>query len=106
MAEYIITIAATILLLIFFTVYMTYYKNSGLKVVENWAKKEGYKIIDSELRWVKTGPFFLSGTSRQQRVFLVTLGSKEGKKKKAWIRVGGYVLGLLSDQIDIKWETN
>jgi len=39
MAEYIITIFATTVFLIVFTVYMTYYKNSGLKVVEDWAKK-------------------------------------------------------------------
>ena len=62
MAEYIITIFATIVFLVIFTIFMTYYKNSGLKVVEEWAKREGYKILDSELRWVKTGPFFLSGT--------------------------------------------
>ncbi|CAB1065486.1 hypothetical protein D1BOALGB6SA_10283 [Olavius sp. associated proteobacterium Delta 1] len=87
MAEYIITIVATVLFLIVFTVYMTYYNNSGLKVVEDWAKKEGYKIINSELRWVKTGPFFWSWTSRHQRVFLVTLETDDGKHSKAWIRV-------------------
>ena len=79
MAGYVITIFATIFFLIFFTIYMTYHKNSGLKVVQDWAKKEGYKIIDSEFRWVKTGPFFLSGTSRHQRVFLVTLENSNGQ---------------------------
>jgi len=44
MTEYIITIFATIVFLIVFTVYMTNFKNSGLKVVEDWAKKEGHKI--------------------------------------------------------------
>jgi hypothetical protein len=105
MAEYIITIFAITVFLVVFTIFMTYYKNSGLKVVEEWAKRGGYKILDSELRWVKTGPFFLSGTSRHQRVFLVTLENEDGKHLKAWIRVGGYLLGLLSDKIDIKWES-
>ncbi len=54
MVETLISIFTAIVFVIILTVFMTYYKNSGLKVLENWAKKEGYEIIDSEFRWVKT----------------------------------------------------
>ena len=89
--------------LIVFTVYMTYFRNSGLKVMENWAKNKGYEILSSEFRWVKTGPYFLSGTSTHQRIFYVTLVDADGNQKNAWVRVGGFFLGLFSDEIDVKW---
>ena len=75
---------------------MTYFRNSGLREVEKWAKKEGFEIISSEFRWVIRGPYFIS-SSNSQRIFYVTLKDKTGSTKKAWVKVGGFFLGLLSD---------
>ena len=82
---------------------MTYHKNSGLKEVERWAKKEELEILSSEYRWVKRGPYFIA-SSNQQRIFYVTVRDKSGNIKRCWVKVGGFFLGLLSDNIDISWK--
>ncbi len=104
MIETILTIVAAIVAAIFFHLYWTCYRKSGYKELEKWAMRKGYTILNSELRWLKTGPFFFSGRSRLQRVFYVTLEDKNGKCSKAWIKLGGVVFGLFSNEVEVKWE--
>ena len=86
------------------TFYAMYHKKSGLKALQEWANKNGYKIIKSEYRWSRVGPYFWSAGSRSYRIFLVTLETSDGKIKKGWVRLGGFILGLLSDKVEVKWE--
>ncbi len=101
--EFFLTILPAIIFIILLTIFMTYHKNSGLKEVERWAKKEGLEILSSEYRWVKRGPYFIA-SSNQQRIFYVTVRDKSGNIKRCWVKVGGFFLGLLSDNIYISWE--
>ena len=106
MIENIITIVAVLTVGIGFHLFWTYYRKDGYRELEKWADRQGYTILYSELRHFKTGPFFLSTRSRLQHVFYVTLEDKEGKQSKAWIKVGGVILGLLSNEIEVKWESS
>ena len=101
--ETFLIILFVIILVIFLTLVMTFHKNSGLKEIEKWAKKEGLEILSSEYRWVKRGPYFIS-SSNLQRIYYLTVKDKSDNTRTCWVKVGGFFLGLLSDTIHISWE--
>jgi len=105
MNENIIITIVAVLTGIGFYFFWACYRKSGYRELEKWADRQGYTILYFEQRHLKTGPFFLSTRSRLQHVFYVTLEDKEGNQSKAWIKVGGVILGLLSNEIEIKWES-
>ena len=101
--ETFLTILPAIIFVILLTIFMTYHKNSGLKEVERWAKKEGLEILSSEYRWVKRDPYFIS-SSNLQRIFYLTVQDQSGTINNCYVKVGGFFFGLLSGTIDISWE--
>ena len=93
----------TAVLLIGLSVGLTFWKFSHERsLVEQWAKKNEYSIVNREKRSVVTGPFMWS-SSRNQTIYYVTIADKTGLQRNAWVRCGGYYLGPLSDQIDVRW---
>ena len=104
MLDTVITLIWLVIIVVGLTIYTTYHKSSGEKALQKWAEREGHTIIDSEWKWALYGPFFFTCTSQSQRVFKVTLRTKDGRLRKAWVRLGGYFLGLMSDQVDVKWK--
>jgi len=64
MLENILIIIAAIVTGMIIHLSWTNFGRSGYRELEKWALKEGYTILDSELRLFKTGPFFFSGRTR------------------------------------------
>jgi hypothetical protein len=71
-------------------------------ILEHWAARNGYRLIDQSYCWILKGPFFW--TSKNQTVYYVTVEDEAGRIRRAWVRCGGWFLGLLSDQADVEWE--
>ncbi len=72
-------------------------------ILDKWAANEGFNIVSAERRWVLTGPFWWR-TGRGQRVFYVTVRDAKGHVRRAYVRVGGWLLGLFSDVADVEWQ--
>jgi len=72
-------------------------------ILEQWAKKNGYKILHSEYRFVFRGPFFWNG-SNAQTVYYVKVKDKAFNKRSGWVRCGSYWKGLFSDKAEVIWE--
>lgn len=104
MNENLILVLVAIAIVIGFYQYWRYYEKSGLQALEKWALKNGYSILNSEIRNYKTGPFFLSRMSRLQRIFYVTVQDKSGKQSNAYVKIGSSIFGLLLSEVDVKWE--
>ena len=72
-------------------------------LLEQWAGKNGYRIVSSEYCYLRKGPFFWT-SSRGQTVYYVTLEDVQGNQQHGWVRCGSWFFGLLSDNVEVRWE--
>jgi hypothetical protein len=72
-------------------------------LLERWAERNGYTLIEREYRWFARGPFFWT-SSKGQTVYRVTVEDKAGRRRSGWVRCGGWFFGLLSDTAEVRWD--
>jgi hypothetical protein len=72
-------------------------------LLHQWAKQNGYRIISQEYRNLFKGPFFWTST-KGQTVYYVVVEDDGGNERRGWVRCGGWWLGLLSDNVEVRWE--
>lgn len=72
-------------------------------LLQQWAMKNDYQIIRQEYRSFFKGPFFWTST-RGQTVYYVVVEDSDGNRRSGWVRCGGWWLGLLSDNVEVRWE--
>jgi hypothetical protein len=84
-----------------FVIWWHYSRSSSL--LEQWARRHGYRILSQEYCYFFKGPFFWT-SSKDQVVYYVTVEDEEGRQRKGWVRCGGYFLGLLSDNVEVRWD--
>ncbi len=73
------------------------------RLIRQWAATRHYQLLGMNHQWFWYGPFWWR-TAKGQMVYHVTLRDSAGQIRKAWIRCGSFLLGLLSDDIAVEWE--
>ncbi|HXX92757.1 MAG TPA: hypothetical protein VEN81_03935, partial [Planctomycetota bacterium] len=63
----------------------------------------GLRLLSEDRRTFFKGPFFWTST-KGQMIYYVTVQDSAGRVRHAWVRCGGYVLGMLSDNFEVSWE--
>ena len=79
----------------------TYFRTE--KILARWARDNDYSILSAEFRWFRRGPFFW-WTSRGQEVFYVTVRTTEGRRRRGWVRCGGFIFGVLVNRAEVRWD--
>ena len=74
------------------------------EILRQWAKSTGVELLSAQKRYIRTGPFFLCH-GRGQFVFRITVRDGTGAERAAWIRVGGWWAGVLSDKTKVIWDS-
>jgi hypothetical protein len=72
-------------------------------ILERWAERQGYRILRSQRRTLRRGPFFFF-TARGQEVFRVTVEDAHGRIRHGFVRCGSFMLGILSDRAEVRWD--
>jgi hypothetical protein len=72
-------------------------------LLAHWAEENGYQILRQEHRLLRRGPYFFSATS-DQAVYYVVVTDHFGRERRGYVRLGGWLLGLFSNQVDVQWE--
>lgn len=72
-------------------------------MIQRWADGNGYQIVQLEWRWFRLGPYFWKA-SKNQMVYRVEIIDWNGNPAQCWIRCGSWLLGVLSDEIDVTWD--
>ena len=80
-----------------------WYYRRATNVLEQWAEGNGYELLSSERCWCWQGPFFWT-TSESQEVFYVTIRTPQGETRRGWVRCGGWLAGLLSNEAEVRWD--
>lgn len=70
--------------------------------VDEWAKANGYTIMQRELRLFRHGPFLLRA-SRSHRVYFLELLDEVGLRRKVFVRVGDLWGRMRPDSIKVEW---
>ena len=72
-------------------------------ILERWAARNGYRIVQKEIRHFRRGPYFFT-TSSGQQVYRVIVEDRDGYIRQGYVRCGGFFLGMLSDRADAQWD--
>jgi hypothetical protein len=72
-------------------------------MLQKWAAQNGYQIIRQEHRAFFKGPFFWT-SGKSHEVYFVVVEDSGGCQKSAWVRCGGFWLGLWSDHVAVRWD--
>lgn len=72
-------------------------------ILRDWARRNGFEIVSAERRFFFRGPFWWR-TGKGHEVFRVTVRDGEGQVRSAYVRVGGWWGGMLSDQASVEWD--
>lgn len=75
----------------------------GASLLDGWAQANGLQILSQEQCWFFKGPFFWT-SSKGQKVYRVTVRDGEGFARSGYVRCGGYWLGMMSDNVEVRWD--
>jgi hypothetical protein len=73
------------------------------QVLEEWARREGYELVQSEYRMLFRGPFFLT-SSKGQTVYYVRVRDQNGRERSGYVRCGSWFFGLWTNDVEARWE--
>lgn len=79
-----------------------WYFTRSRNMVEQWARDNGLDLIAARRQVLFYGPFCWQIGRRA--VFRVTVRDASGQVRHGYVRVGGFFLGLLSDQVNVEWD--
>ena len=71
--------------------------------LDNWAHQNGYRLISAQRKTFFRGPFFFT-TGKHQLVYRITVETPDGTQHSGYARVGGFMVGLFSDKVDVRWD--
>ena len=73
------------------------------QILNRWAAANNLEILSADYRWFRYGPFFWT-TSKGQCVYYVTVLTHDGWERRGWVRCGGWILGVFSDNAEVRWD--
>ena len=89
-----------VLALVFYAV-RTYQRAADL--LTRWAAQNNYRIVESDRRIIRKGPFFWT-SSQSQIIYRVTVQDPYGNMHRGWVRCGSYLVGPWRNMVDVRWD--
>ena len=93
---------AAVAVLVILSLWWHFGRSSSL--LHGWAAKNEFRIIRQEYRYFFKGPFFWTST-KGQAVYHVVIEDSAGGSRSGWVRCGGWWFGLLSDNVEVRWDS-
>jgi hypothetical protein len=84
----------------FWAVYYLFAITKANALMDNWAKQNGFVILQKKHLWFSRAPFAASGS---QLVFRVLIDD-HGQKRSCWLRLGHWQRGMMRDDLAVKWD--
>jgi hypothetical protein len=71
--------------------------------LHQWAERCCYRILMRKYRLFLRGPFYWNSSSGQA-VYRGRVADREGVQREGWLRVGSWLWGVTTDQVDLLWD--
>jgi hypothetical protein len=94
-------IGLVLLIVIGMTVH-NWHHDRAREIIDAWAGKEGYTLVSKRHRVRFISPFWFR-TFRGQEVYYVVVRAPNGDEGEAFVRCGGFGVGMFSDEITVHW---
>jgi hypothetical protein len=75
----------------------------GDNLLQSWAERNGFRIIDSQRRFFRRGPFFWT-TGGGQTVFYVCVEDAAHNRRSGFVRCGDWGVGTFSGNVEVRWD--
>jgi len=72
-------------------------------LLHKWASENQYDLVYAQNRVFRKGPFMWSG--KNQVVYRIHVRDEQGNERKGWVRCGGWLLGMLADKVEVRWDS-
>src|SRR5262245_60494797 len=72
-------------------------------IIDRWASEHGCRVITKSYCWFFAGPFFMRN-GRGQTVYRIVAEDEDGCRRRAHVRCGSWLFGLLSDAVAVEWD--
>lgn len=72
-------------------------------ILESWAKKNSFVVIDKQKANFGTGPEAVRAGNKQV-LYRITVQSSDGQRRTGLARIGSVTTGTLSDEISVEWD--
>jgi hypothetical protein len=92
-----------VLVVAFAVVSAVWHFSRARTILERWAARDGYVLVSAERCWFWRGPFWLR-SDKEQVVFRVVVRDRENRTLSGYVRCGGWILGMLSDDVAVEWD--
>ena len=70
---------------------------------DRFLTQNGFRLLKKEHRTFFRGPYFFT-PGKGSEVYYVTVEDRQRQVRRGYVRVGGGLLGMLSDNIDVIWD--
>jgi hypothetical protein len=101
--EPLVPIVFVIVIILIAVLSMSFRSSRSGSMLEQWAQDNEVTLLSQDYRTFFKGPYFWTST-KGQMIFYVTVQDRHARIRHAWVRCGGYWMGMLSDHIDVVWE--
>src|SRR5262245_53945918 len=94
------SVFALILVVVMVILTLVWHFGRSNSLLNQWATRNGYRIIRQEYRYFFKGPFFWTSKNGQSVYYVVVEDTVENKRR-GWVRCGSWWFGLLSDAVEV-----
>ena len=99
--------AAGVVLIVFFVVIALIWTfarfGKAESILDEWARANGYHLLECRRKDLFRGPYFFT-TSKTQLVYRIVVSDAAGNRRSGYARVGGFMTGLLSEKVSVRWD--
>lgn len=103
MGQHLFTVLVSILIIGIALASRAWSRQRAANLLTSWATAHSYQLLRSEPRYLRTGPYFWRH-ARGQLVFYIDVIDVRGSRRSGYARLGGWFMGLLSNQVDVTWD--
>jgi hypothetical protein len=101
--EILMPVFGVLAVIAFVSLMLWWHYSRSASLLDQWADQNGYRLVSREYRHLFKGPYFWT-SSRGQTVYRIVAEDGHGHQRSGWARCGGWFFGLLSDNVEVRWD--
>jgi hypothetical protein len=87
-----------------FVLFAIWWQNARAEaMLERWCRHTGFELLERRYCWIPVGPYVLAPLHGQW-VFRVTIRNRAGRVRTGHVRCGSMLLGVLAEEVDVRWD--
>lgn len=87
-----------------FALFAVWWQNDRAEaMLERWCRHTGFELLDRRYCWIPAAPYVLAPLHGQW-VYRITIRNRAGRVRTGYVRCGSELLGVLAEEVDVRWD--